>query len=508
MKHVSLPLLVAACLCLLPAPALASRLESWRFDNRQNRLEFATDQDVQPRAQLVTDPTRLVIDLPGIALGRPSFSQPVVGVAVRSVRLGQFDRGTTRIVVELAPGYTIDPTQIRFRGISPRRWVVQLPAPQRVASTAPTGGQTEPSVYTVPAVPITAGGMFNQSRIASSNPPPIPPRLPQAGLVVAQGAIATIESIQLENNSKQLVIRANQSLRYSSGWDRATASYRITIESAQLASHIQGPQLDANSPIIKLRLRQEDARTVVILIQPASDVQISDLNQPTQQSLALQLQRNQLSATVPPLRSPATIPVPSAPRSSPPPLTIPRIPNGRIVVIIDPGHGGPDPGAIGIGGLQEKDIVLDIGIKVANLLEKQGVQPVLTRRDDIDLDLEPRVQMAEQLNATLFVSIHANSIDLSRQDISGLETYYYQSGADLAQTIHQSVLQETGIPDRRVRTARFYVLRKTTMPSVLVEVGFVTGRDDAARLSDPSYRSRMAEAIARGILQYIQRATR
>ncbi len=158
--------------------------------------------------------------------------------------------------------------------------------------------------------------------------------------------------------------------------------------------------------------------------------------------------------------------------------------------------------------MQEKGIVLDIGIKVAEILEKQGIQAVLTRKDDIDLDLEPRVQLAEQIHATLFVSIHANSIDLSRPDISGLETYYYQNGEELARTIHSSVLEGTGIPDRRVRTARFYVLRKTSMPSVLVEVGFVTGRDDASRLSNPSYRSQMAAAIARGILQYIQRAGR
>jgi N-acetylmuramoyl-L-alanine amidase len=176
--------------------------------------------------------------------------------------------------------------------------------------------------------------------------------------------------------------------------------------------------------------------------------------------------------------------------------------------VVDPGHGGPDPGAVGIGGLREKDIVLDISTQVASLLERQGVQAVLTRSNDIDLDLEPRVQMAEQAQATVFVSIHANSIDMSRPDVNGLETYYHNSGADLARAIHSSVLEGTGMNDRGVRTARFYVLRRTSMPSVLVEVGFVTGRDDAARLSNPSYRSQMAAAIARGILQYIQRTAR
>jgi N-acetylmuramoyl-L-alanine amidase len=117
--------------------------------------------------------------------------------------------------------------------------------------------------------------------------------------------------------------------------------------------------------------------------------------------------------------------------------------------------------------------------------------------------------MAERMNADLFVSIHANAISLSRPDISGLETYYYSSagGLRLARTIHNSILQSVDIKDRGVRTARFYVLRKTSMPSVLIEVGFVTGREDAAKLSNPDYQSQMAQAIARGILQYLQQTS-
>jgi len=174
------------------------------------------------------------------------------------------------------------------------------------------------------------------------------------------------------------------------------------------------------------------------------------------------------------------------------------------VVIIDPGHGGPDPGAVGIGGLREKDLVLPISIEVAKLLEQQGVQVILTRQRDIDLDLEPRVRLAERARANLFVSIHANAINLRRPDVNGVETYYYTSGGGLARTIHNSILDGLKTRDRGVRRARFYVLRKTSMPAVLVEIGFVTGREDAANLSKPAYRSQMAAAIARGILQYMK----
>lgn len=368
-------LLLPFAALLWSAPAHAARLEFWRFDTNQNRLEFTTDEGVQPRAQLVSDPTRLVIDLPGITLGRPAFTQPYAG-AVRSVRVGQFERGVTRIVVELAPGYTIDPTQVKFRGITAQQWSVQLPTPQLVNAQN-----------------------SNEVVVPTESPNPL-----------------------FRNTPRPLPVPA-------------------------------APSAESPNPLFR--------------------------------------------------NTPRPLPVPAAPIVKPPNPSPSPTPQGKTVVVIDPGHGGPDAGAVGIGGLQEKAVVMDISQQVAAILEQNGIQAVLSRSADIDLDLEPRVALAEQIHANLFVSIHANSISMSRPDISGLETYYYNSGYNLAQTIHRSVLEGTGIQDRDVRQARFYVLRKTSMPSVLVEVGFVTGRDDAAKLSTPAYRRRMAESIAQGVLRYL-----
>ncbi|NET53492.1 MAG: N-acetylmuramoyl-L-alanine amidase, partial [Merismopedia sp. SIO2A8] len=181
-----------------------------------------------------------------------------------------------------------------------------------------------------------------------------------------------------------------------------------------------------------------------------------------------------------------------------------RVPNSRLVVMLDPGHGGKDPGAIGIGGLQEKNVILPISRRVAQILERNGVQVVLTRSSDYFVSLSGRVQMAERANADLFVSIHANAINMSRPDVNGLETYYYQTGSSLARTIHNSVLRRFNMRNRGVRRARFYVLRRTSMPAALVEVGFVTGREDAPRLASPAFQNQMAEAIAEGILQYVR----
>ncbi|MEM9148989.1 MAG: DUF3747 domain-containing protein [Cyanobacteria bacterium P01_F01_bin.3] len=194
----------------------------------------------------------------------------------------------------------------------------------------------------------------------------------------------------------------------------------------------------------------------------------------------------------------ASVPAPSS--GSP---SIPRARQGQLTVVIDPGHGGRDPGAVGIGGLREKDINTTVSRRVQASLNARGINAVLTRSDDRELDLQPRVNIAERANADIFVSIHSNAISLSRPDVNGLETYYYSSGFRLAQTIQNNILRRTDLRDRGVRRARFYVLVNTSMPAVLVETGFVTGREDAARFRNPQEVNAIADGITAGILQYL-----
>lgn len=608
---------------LLCSPAEAAKLKFWRFDANQNRLDIRTEGAVQPKAQLIFNPTRLVIDLPGTTIESATVKQQVGG-AIRTIRVGQFNDQTTRMVIELSPGYRLDPQQVKFRGASPSQWTVQLPKPQRVAlnlprpslsltkplpprtntsSTRPNGSSpnTRP-LNTIPTgalvqvqnVRATADGFFIRTRgggtpqlqvtrsrdratinidirgatlvprigaseqlinrygvsriqlTQSATSPPIvrvtlqvnknspdwqatvsrfggvvvlpkggiaattavnSQRLPVGGEAVSTSTlenqpqgIATVQSVELAGNGTQLLIRANQTLNYSGGWDRSAGLYRITLTNAQLAKSVKGPALNANSPVLRVRLQQSDPLTVAILVQPSAGVRIGQLNQPGVKLLSLQLERSS-TILVPPSNT-TSIPVPPPITQTPPP-PISRTPQGRVVVIIDPGHGGKDPGAIGIGGLQEKTVILPISKKIAALLQQQGIQVVMTRDSDYFVDLAPRVAIAERANADLFVSIHANAI-ANRPDVSGLETYYFSSER-LAQIIHNSILQNIdGIRDRRVRRARFFVLRKSSIPSVLVEVGFVTGREDSARLRTAAYQDQMAAAIARGILQYIQ----
>ena len=187
--------------------------------------------------------------------------------------------------------------------------------------------------------------------------------------------------------------------------------------------------------------------------------------------------------------------------------SLPNVTYGKYKVVIDPGHGGSDPGAVGINGLRETDIVLDVSKNVSELLRKKGVLTILTRKNERTLDLQPRVIKANKSKADAFVSIHANATRGQRKEVNGLETYYYSGakGYSLAKNIHKEILiASSQSPDRGVRKSRFYVIRKTSMPAALVEIGFVTGMYDAALLRQKNYRDKMSFAIAKGILNFLK----
>ncbi|MBD2259603.1 N-acetylmuramoyl-L-alanine amidase [Pseudanabaena sp. FACHB-2040] len=496
---------------VITLPAEAAQLQSWWFDAQNNRLTFTTDVGVQPRAQMIFSPTRVVVDLPGTTLGRATQSQRVGG-AVREVRAGQFDAQTTRIVIELSESYAVSPQQVEVRGLSANQWVVQLPAPGTAAATPASGApQTAPPSQAAP------GQAANQRA---------------ANQIVRQGnarGAAQLEGISTTGDGFLLRVSGNVPQPRVTQSGRGPDNRQLTIElpNTAIASTLRPialpsnrysvitweiTQLESDPPTTRITLAlaaaSPDWRVLnnqggVILLPPRGVAisSIPDSPPPTATS--------PVAAQPPPSRPTQPIAVPPTP-TTPPPTPRPAAPppsvrNERRVVVIDPGHGGVDPGAVGIGGLQEKHVIFPISLRVREILESQGVTVIMTRYDDRTVELQPRVDVAERANATVFVSIHANAISLSRPEVNGTESYYAsESGRRLAATIHASMLAATGMNDRGVRQANFFVIRRTSMPATLLELGFVTGAQDAPRLRDPAWQETMANAIARGILQYLQ----
>ena len=182
------------------------------------------------------------------------------------------------------------------------------------------------------------------------------------------------------------------------------------------------------------------------------------------------------------------------------------------IITIDPGHGGSDSGAVGPNGYTEKEGAFAISQKVASILNQSGAKVVMTRDSDVDVygpnasarnELRARVDVGNNANSDIFVSIHCNAF--VNPAANGTQTFYYGSsyqGQRLAQSIQEKMIEANGLRDRGISTCNFYVVKHSYMPAVLIETAFITNYDEEALLSDDEWQTTMAKAIAEGINEY------
>lgn len=169
-------------------------------------------------------------------------------------------------------------------------------------------------------------------------------------------------------------------------------------------------------------------------------------------------------------------------------------------VIIDPGHGGRDLGASD-SYVYEKHINLDVARRLERTLQEAGFKTVMTRTRDEFLALSERSSKANRYRNAVFVSVHFNSA--YRTAALGIETFYRTSdGEKFARLVQNELIKNIGATDRGIKTANFSVLRHTKHPSILVEGGFISNKEERSAMLDPQYRQVVADSIARGILQY------
>lgn len=171
---------------------------------------------------------------------------------------------------------------------------------------------------------------------------------------------------------------------------------------------------------------------------------------------------------------------------------------------IDPGHGGRDPGAVGPTRLYEKDVVLGISLELARLLKQAGLEPVLTRPDDRNVELVTRTALINNMKCDLAVSVHCNSV--TRQEANYISTFIQGAGGQaeqLAKKVQAELVRATGWPDGGIRAQNFHMTRETKMPAILVECGFVSNPEQENQLRQPETQRKLAQAIAGGILAHL-----
>ncbi len=178
-------------------------------------------------------------------------------------------------------------------------------------------------------------------------------------------------------------------------------------------------------------------------------------------------------------------------------------------ILLDPGHGGKDPGSISNSGKLEKYVNLEITLKLKDILESLGAKVYLTRNGDYYIKNKDRGQMADKLNVDILLSIHHNS--LNNSDYFGLSTYYNtikykdtRHGYDLAEAIYSNAITINGVYRDGILDRNFEVLRETNTPAALIEIGFMSNPQEEMNIHNGSFQNIMAEKIADGIIDYFE----
>ena len=183
-----------------------------------------------------------------------------------------------------------------------------------------------------------------------------------------------------------------------------------------------------------------------------------------------------------------------------------------VVIVIDPGHGGGDPGKVGVNDALEKDINLKIGEKLRVLLEDEGIQIIMTREDDFvpeskKEDLKKRVELINEVNPDIVVCVHQNSF--TDQTVAGPQVFYHGS-SEISKKIAQTLQEELWLVDeehqRQIKgNENYYMLSQTEVPTIIVECGFLSNPSDAEKLITEEYQDQIAQAICAGITKWLDK---
>jgi N-acetylmuramoyl-L-alanine amidase len=404
--------------------------------------------------------------------------------------------------------------------------------------------------------PVSTYAAAQSSRPARAKTPSGGKGAESGGVALSTASLWTVRDIRHWSNPTytRVVIDVDGEVQYRFG--RLTNPERLYVDllGAQIDPQLQGRSLDVSDRYLKaVRGAQNQAGVVrvVLDLKTLRDYHIFTLADPYR--LVIDLKDAGNGASVPPLplppaaRQPAATPEQPRVRADPAgPVKRPATPSDqRWHVVIDAGHGGKDPGAIGPSGIMEKDVVLDIARRLRDLMRQERQWRVtLTRDTDVFIPLEERTALANAKGADLFVSIHANSAE--RPEAHGIETYFLDLASDEqsmrvaarenATTVSkvsdlQRILQDLQMTSKRnessllagsvqqalvqvpkggkngrdlgVKHAPFVVLMGAEMPSILVETGFISNPGEERKLADPKYRGQAARAIFEGIKEYL-----
>ena len=411
--------------------------------------------------------------------------------------------------------------------------------------TKPVGAENEPATPALPAAPAPIASM-DSSDITANSATPNSATAPE-GTTPEPGKLPHITGIRHWSaaDSSTVVLDLEDQIQYEAHRLAHPDRIYFDLHDTSLAPELAGKTIEIGDALLaRVRVAQPTSGLTRVVLETKSNSDFSVSLEPNPYRLVVQVRKLGVNTKADVNLFPGTVQAEKLAIVVPPPThedlqLRARVPKMRIVV--DAGHGGWDLGTVGRRGLLEKDLVLEIAQRLGKLLESRlGADVILTRNDDNYIPLDERAGMANQSQADLFVSVHANYSDLP--SARGVETYYTNffsapnakdletragasksastatlSPADLHDRIEQSrrlaasvqrslygtlSADNPGLRDRGVKEASYVVLTETAMPGILAEVSFVSSPTDEQKLRSDGYREQIAEALYKGIARY------
>jgi len=505
------------------------------------RVAIDLEQGVQFKSERLQHPSRIYFDLQDtrLAAGLAGKSFDVHGGLLKRIRVAQFERGRSRVVLEVDPQSDYK----AFLVPNPNRLIIEIhgtTAGKTPAAESKMKALAHPTMQGPQPIEVASQHAVLQPVVTANPPNPDRPAT-QSGTErspgIAESKPIPKRIVEADDDDDDEAASAQRQRLAKKQSTRAVAEIKLHAHSDKKVSNRRKRRsADGNDDEIATLGSPEVATENTALptaATPAGSIPVVSKSGKAKRS------RSRPDADSIDMRE--AQPTMAGDRSL---IRALGLKIGRIV--IDPGHGGHDTGTIGPNGVEEKNVVLDVGKRLGKLLQtRMGADVVFTRDDDSFIPLETRTALANQQEADLFVSIHANS---SRdEDARGVETYYLnftsnpaalevaarenaasdksihelqdlvkkialkekieesrEFAIDVQRSLHSGLaVRSPGIRDRGVKKAPFVVLIGANMPSILAEISFVSNPTDERKLDTPEYRQRIAESLYKGIAKYV-----
>ncbi len=402
------------------------------------------------------DPAQIIVDVAGAEIGKLPRKVPLFESGIVA-RTGQFKEDTARIVLDLK-----EPSALAPASQQPSTLLILNPVPTSAAPRAPI-------VIKIPPDPAPA--------VTPAPKPPAPPAF-------SPTVVSAISFRPVSDKQAQILVSAGRA-----------PQVRSTLVPGQLILEMPNARLDPDAEKALDDIKHPLVHAVQVVAAGENTARvIVDLNRVVAYSIS-------------PGTRPAGLVID---------LSLPRGAGGKLagkLIVVDPGHGGSDPGAYGVGGRREKNVNLAVGLALRDKLRDAGANVVVTRSDDVFIALSERARIANRAGADFFISVHSDSAGRNRS-IHGSTVYHHKqvpSCRALAHCIAQRLGAMGGISTKGVRSDQviapksgFAVLRHTRMVGVLVECGYMTNPGDEARLVQPAMQRRIAQAVVDGLRDYIE----